>query len=106
MVLGSSPVVVTKNNAFIKISSGLYQGSSGLLSHVEIRTLLSKIPLLGDILFKRYKMNEIVNNFFFVARDKFITEMHLAIVFVDYLLKIKKKYKNVKNWKFKIYLSK
>ena len=37
---------------------------------------LSKIPMLGDILFLRYKMNEIVTKFLLAAR-KFMPEMHL-----------------------------
>ena len=40
------------------------------------RTSLSKIPLLGDILFWRYKLNRIVNRFLFL-HDKFMSEIHL-----------------------------
>ena len=35
-----------------------------------------KLPLLGDILFQRYKMNEIMNRILSVG-DKFIIAMHL-----------------------------
>ena len=40
------------------------------------KTPLSKIPLLGDILFQDYKMNQIENKFFF-AGDIFMLQMHL-----------------------------
>ena len=52
------------------------QEASGLLSSLGLKAPFSKIPLLGDILFQRYKMNEIVSNFH-LAGDKFIPEMHL-----------------------------
>ena len=46
------------------------QEASGLLSSLGIRTPLSKIPLVGPLLFEgyqqvntRYKMNEVVNKF-------------------------------------------
>ena len=35
-----------------------------LLSNLGIRKPLSKVSLLGDILFYLYKMNEIVNTFY------------------------------------------
>ena len=47
-----------------------------LLSNLGLRTPLSKVPILGDILFWRYKMNEKVNNFL-LAVDKFMSEMNL-----------------------------
>ena len=37
------------------------QKASGLLSSLGLKTGLSKIPLLGEILLYRYKMKEIVN---------------------------------------------
>ena len=37
---------------------------------------LSKVPMLGDILFLKYKMNEIVTKFL-LAAHKFMPEMHL-----------------------------
>ena len=39
------------------------QEARGLLSCLGIRTPLSKIPLLGPLLFYKYKMNEIINKF-------------------------------------------
>ena len=52
------------------------QEAEGLLSSLGFKTPLSKVPLLGDILFWVYKMNQIVNKFL-LAGDKFIPEMHL-----------------------------
>ena len=53
-----------------------------LLSSLAIKTSLSKIALVGPLLFKSfyqvntgYKMNEIVNKFF-QAGDTFMLEMH------------------------------
>ena len=60
-----------KNQRFIK-----NQGAKGLLSNLGLRTPLSKVPLLGDILFWLYKINEIVNKIL-LAGDKFMPEMHL-----------------------------
>ena len=51
------------------------QETKGLLSSLEIKTPLSKIPLLDSILFWVYKMNEIVNKFLLTG-DKFMPEMH------------------------------
>ena len=41
------------------------QEAKGLLSNLGIRTLLTKIPILRDILFwvQLYKMNDIINKF-------------------------------------------
>ena len=61
----------SKKSGFMK-----KQEESRLLSNVGIITSLNEIPLLGDILFWRYKMNEIVNKFL-LAGDKFMPEMHL-----------------------------
>ena len=49
--------------------------------YLGLRTPLSKVPLLSDILFWvqlrcLYKMNEIVNNTFLLAGDKFMSDMH------------------------------
>ena len=52
------------------------QEAKGILSNLGIITPLSKVPLLGDILFQKYKMNEIVNQIL-LAGDKFLPEMHL-----------------------------
>ena len=53
----------------------------GLLSNLGLRTPLSKVPLLGDILLLsaislEYEKNEIVNKFL-LAGDKFMPEIHL-----------------------------
>ena len=37
------------------------QDAGGLLSNIGLKTLLSKIPLLGSVLFEKYKLNEIIN---------------------------------------------
>ena len=50
-------------NENIKVCEALQEPES-LLSNLEIKTPLNKIPLLGDILFYVYKMNEIVNKFY------------------------------------------
>ena len=47
------------------------QEAKGSLSNLGIKTLLSKKPVPGDILFWMYKMNEIVNKFL-LAGDKLI----------------------------------
>ena len=52
------------------------QKAKWLISSLEIKTLLNKIPLLGDILFQVDKMNEIVNKVL-LPGDNFIPEMHL-----------------------------
>ena len=52
------------------------QEAKGLLSNWGIKTPFNKIPLLGDILFEVYKMNEIMNKFL-LAGDRFMPEMHL-----------------------------
>ena len=52
------------------------QETKGILSSVGLKTPLSKIPLLGDILFWNYKINEIVNKYLLVV-DKVMPEMHL-----------------------------
>ena len=58
------------------------QEASGLLSTLGIKAPLSKIPLVGPLLFQRsqqvntgYKINEIIN--FILAEDRFMPEMHL-----------------------------
>ena len=57
------------------------QEAKGLLSNLGVRTPLSKVPILGDILFwthaKLYiKMNETINKFL-LPGNKFMPEMHL-----------------------------
>ena len=63
----------SKKSRFIK-----NQEAKGLLSNFGLKTRLSKVPILGDILFwsLKYKMNEIVNKFLLTS-DKFMPEMHL-----------------------------
>ena len=73
MVLSKCAICGSKKSRFIK-----NQEAKGLLSNLGIRTPLSKVPILGDILFLStyIKMNEIVNKFL-LAGDKFMLEMHL-----------------------------
>ena len=52
------------------------QDSKRLWSNLGIRTPLSKVPILGNFLFWRYKMNEIVNKFLLTG-GKYMAEMHL-----------------------------
>ena len=55
------------------------QEAKGLLSNLGIRTPLSKIPILGDVLSAiplNYKMNDVINKFL-LAGDKFMLEMYL-----------------------------
>ena len=68
----------SKKSKFIK-----EQEASRLLSSLGINKTLSKIPLVGHLLFQRYyqvntryKLNKIVNKFL-LARDTFNPEMHL-----------------------------
>ena len=49
MLSSKSEVCDSKKSKFIK-----QQEASGLLSSLEIKTSLSKIPLLGCLLFQRY----------------------------------------------------
>ena len=61
MILSKCAIRGSKKSRFIK-----HQEAKGLLSNLGVRTPLSKVPILGDILFwthaKLYiKMNEIVS---------------------------------------------
>ena len=58
MLLSKCAVCGCKKSRFMK-----EQEAKGLLSSLGFKTSLSKIPLLGDIMFYVYKMNEIVNKF-------------------------------------------
>ena len=60
-----------KKSIFVK-----EQETKGLLSNLGLKKSLNKNPLLGDILFWVYKMNDIVNKFL-LAGNKFMPEMHL-----------------------------
>ena len=77
MVLSKCAVCSSKESRCIK-----NQEAKGLLSSLGVRTPLSKVPILGDILFWIcmlnciWKMKEIVNRFL-LAGDKFMPEMHL-----------------------------
>ena len=87
MLLTRYEVFGNKKSKFIK-----EQDVSGLLSQLDIKTPLKKIPLLGDI-FPKYIINK-----FLLAGDKFISEMHLrqpnlCILLVGHLQKTKE-YKN------------
>ena len=69
---------IAKKSKFIK-----QQEASRLLSNLGIKIPLSKIPLVGPLLFNivkqvntRYKINELVNKFL-LARNKYIPRMHL-----------------------------
>ena len=92
----------SKKSRFIK-----KQEAEGLLSNLGIRTPLSKIPLLGNVLFRMqlYEMNDIINKFL-LAGDKFMPKMHLrnATMLVGYSQQTKKESK--RNRRFKIYLQK
>ena len=61
----------SKKSKFIK-----EQGASGLLSSWEIKTPLSKNPLVCPLLVEEYQMSETVHKFL-LAGDTFMPEMHL-----------------------------
>ena len=65
MILSKCAICGSKKSNFIK-----NQEAKRLLSSLGIRTLLGKIPLLGD------KMNDIINKFL-LGGDKCKSEMHL-----------------------------
>ena len=72
MILSKCAICNNKKPKFIN-----KQEAKGLLSKLGIKTPLSKIAVLDDILFRIHiKMNEIANNFLLVG-NKFMTEMHL-----------------------------
>ena len=72
MILSKCAICESKKSRFIK-----HQEAKGLLSKLGIKTPLSKIPILGDILFYvGITMNEIVNKFL-LAGDIVMPEMHL-----------------------------
>ena len=52
MLLSKCAKCESKKSRFIK-----NQEAKGLLSNLGIRTPVSKVPLLGDILFYKYNMN-------------------------------------------------
>ena len=69
MVILNCAVCSSKKSRFIK-----EQEVSGLLSNLEIKTLLSWIPLAGLPLLQLYNVNEIVNKLL-LAGDKLKPEM-------------------------------
>ena len=71
MTLSKCAICGSEKSRFIK-----NQEAKGLLSDLGLRKPLSKVPILGDILFWMYKMNEIVNKYL-LAGDKFMPEMYL-----------------------------
>ena len=72
MIISKCAICDSRRFKFIK-----KQEAKGLLSNLGIKTPLSKILILGDILFSmNIIMNEIVNKFL-LAGDKFMPEMHL-----------------------------
>ena len=72
MVLSKCAICDSKKSRFIKNQEG-----KGLLNNSGVKTPLSKVPLLGDIVLNMYiKMNKTVNKLLLVG-DKFMPEMHL-----------------------------
>ena len=71
MLLSNFAICGTKKSRFIK-----GQIPKRISSSPVFKTPLSKIPLLGDILFQNYKMNEIVNKFL-LAGNRCTFEVHL-----------------------------
>ena len=71
MILSKCAIFGSKKSRFIN-----KQEASEILSNLGLKTPLSEILLLGDILFQNYEMNKIVNKLL-LAGDKFMPEMHL-----------------------------
>ena len=72
MILSKCATCGSKNSRFIK-----NQDAKGLLSNLGIKTPLSKVPILGDILFWMcIKVNETAIKFL-LAGNTFMPEMHL-----------------------------
>ena len=72
MILSKCATCGSKNSRFIK-----NQDAKGLLSNLGIKTPLSKVPILGDILFWMcIKVNEIAIKFL-LAGNTFMPEIHL-----------------------------
>ena len=71
VILSKCATCDSKKSRFIK-----NQDAKGLLGSLGLKTPSSKVPILGDIVFWKYKMNKIVNKFL-LAGDKFMPEMHL-----------------------------
>ena len=78
MILSRCAICGSKKPKFIK-----KQEAKGLLSNLGVRTPLSKIQILGDVLPTmlnpiplNYKMNDIINKVLLTG-DKFMPEIHL-----------------------------
>ena len=72
MMLSKCATCNSKKSRFIK-----NQEAKGLLSNLGVRTPLSKLPILGEILFWMHiKINKIINKFL-LAGNKFMPQMHL-----------------------------
>ena len=71
MILSTCAICGSKKSKFIK-----EQQAKGLLSNLGLRTPLNKIPVLGDIVLIKYKMNNTINKLL-LAGDKFMPEIHL-----------------------------
>ena len=71
MVLSKCEVCDSKKSNFIK-----EQQSTGLLSSLGIKAPLSKISVVGPLLFEEYKMNEIENKYL-LEGDKYMPKLHL-----------------------------
>ena len=59
MILSKCVICDDKRSRFIK-----NQETKRLLSNLGLKTSLIKVPILGNILFWRYKMNEIAESFY------------------------------------------
>ena len=59
MILSKYAVCNSKTSKFVKGKE-----ARGLLSSLGIRKPSSKIPLLAPLLFKKYKMDQIIKNFY------------------------------------------
>ena len=72
MVLLKCAVFDSKNSRLIK-----EQETKKLLSNLGLKTPLSKVSLVSDILFQRYKMKEKVNKFL-LSGNYLMPKMHLV----------------------------
>ena len=70
MLLSNFAVSGNKRSRFITEKE-----ASGVLSMLGLKTPVSKLSIIGNILFQRHKMNEITNKCLLVG-DKFMPEMH------------------------------
>ena len=94
MILSKCTVCDSKKSNFMK-----QQEANGLLSSSGITTRLSKISLLGLVLFqryqqanRRYRVNKTIKKFLLGGDNN----LDLHIVLVDHFQKTKRQYKNLK----------